>query len=47
MSKLPEDVVAFLQELIRKFARGERDEAFAEWAAVTASFLLEFRDQLY
>jgi hypothetical protein len=47
MSRQSEDVVAFLPELIRKFARGERDEAFAEWAAVSASFLLEFRDQLY
>ena len=47
MPKLPHDVQAFLQEIIQKFMRGERDEAFAEWAAVSASFLLEFRDQLY
>jgi hypothetical protein len=47
MSKLPPDVHDFLHEIIRKFMRGERDKAFAEWAAVSASFLLEFRDQLY
>ena len=47
MSDLSPDLQAFLKELIRKYTRGERDEYFAEWAAVTASFLLEFRGQLF
>lgn len=47
MSKLPQEVVTFLKELIRKYAHGERDECFAEWAATAACFILEYRDQLY
>jgi hypothetical protein len=47
LKPLPPDVLAFLQTIILKFTHGERDEAFAEWAAVSASFLLEYRDQLY
>ena len=47
MSDLPRDVRSFLEQLVQKFIRGERDEAFAEWAAATASFLLEYRGLLY
>lgn len=46
MSDIPPQARTFLNALIDKFNRGERDQSFAEWAAMMASFLLEFWDLL-
>ncbi|QNI30856.1 hypothetical protein H7849_17265 [Alloacidobacterium dinghuense] len=47
MSKLPRDVKFFLEEIIQKYAHGERGEEFAEWVATKAIFILEYRQLLY
>jgi len=43
----PKDVTEFLHEIIHQFSLGHRDEQFALWAAVKASFILEYNDLLY
>ena len=42
MQPIPAHVQQFLEEIIRKYANGERNERFALWAAVKSSFILEY-----
>lgn len=44
---LPEDVEAFLRGIVRSYIDGQRDELFAEWAATSATLLLECHGHLY
>lgn len=46
-TRIPKDVQEFLEEIIHEFGLGHRGEQFAHWAAVKASFILEYNDLLY
>lgn len=44
MFEISPEVEDFLHAIINKVNSGERDENFAEWAAVMAAFMLSLRN---